>query len=481
MQDQMVILVPSESSDPALASVTVPPQQADDSPLSDLLDLVCSTLGMSSALLVVTDPPARLMRGTLAPAPGGPLHLDETPPEMAWVIDDPARAAAACGNPAVAVVARVPVRIDGEAVGALLVLDGQPQPFTASKRERLESVARVAAGLLRAARVSDGLTRQAALRQAELTRYKKMYDRSSSLAKIGVWECDLATEALSWTEGVYDIFELPRGMPVTRDLVLSLYSERSRAEMEACRSRAIAEGGGFTVEIEVNTATGHRRWVRLSADVECEDGRPLRIFGTKQDITLERQLLDRLRTLAECDPLTGIANRGVFETRLAEAAEVTEGRNRLAALAILDVDGFKQINDSLGHAAGDACLRETARRLREVFGDNSLVARIGGDEFGVLAFGAPDNGRMGQLAGEAVSRLAMPFIWRNRPVAVSSSMGIALPHALPAEPARLFAQADRALYAAKEAGRNTFRIFDPHVHAGALSGRRHAGAGRGAR
>src|SRR5688500_586640 len=102
------------------------------------------------------------------------------------------------------------------------------------------------------ARIGDELARTARRlgdQAAELARYRKMYDRSSALAKIALWECDLATETLTWTDGVYDLFELPRGSPVTREQVLALYEEDSRVEMERRRAEAIATGGNFSLDI----------------------------------------------------------------------------------------------------------------------------------------------------------------------------------------------------------------------------------------
>ena len=107
--------------------------------------------------------------------------------------------------------------------------------------------------------------------------YKKMYDRSSALARIGVWECDLETEALTWTDGVYDLFELPRGSPIGRTRTLELYDEESRREMERLRARAISDGGSFSLDIQIRTAKGKERWLRLTADVEQENGRSVRI------------------------------------------------------------------------------------------------------------------------------------------------------------------------------------------------------------
>jgi two-component system sensor kinase FixL len=115
-----------------------------------------------------------------------------------------------------------------------------------------------------------------------------MYERTSALAKIGVWECDLATEELTWTDAVYDLFDLPRQSLVSRTDTLACYEPDSLRRMERMRARAIATGTSFTLDVSVHTVAGNHRWIRLTGDVEQEDGRSVRIFGTKQDITLEK-------------------------------------------------------------------------------------------------------------------------------------------------------------------------------------------------
>jgi len=132
---------------------------------------------------------------------------------------------------------------------------------------------------------------------ASTAHYKKMYDRVSALARIGVWECDLASDELAWTDTVYDLFELPRGSPVRRSDMVLLYEANSRREMERLRAEAIANGTGFSVEVRIRTARGNERWIRLTADVEQEDGRSVRIFGTKQDISEEKAAQDKVQSL----------------------------------------------------------------------------------------------------------------------------------------------------------------------------------------
>ncbi|MHA6719762.1 PAS domain-containing protein [Sphingomonas sp. RS6] len=101
------------------------------------------------------------------------------------------------------------------------------------------------------------------------------------------WECDLATNALRWSVGVYELFGFPAGATVTRDEVVAMYTPESATLLEAVRSRAVAEGGSFTIEVSIRRRDGELRRVRLTADVEFEGGRPVRLYGTKQDVTNE--------------------------------------------------------------------------------------------------------------------------------------------------------------------------------------------------
>jgi DNA-binding SARP family transcriptional activator len=185
---------------------------------------------------------------------------------------------------------------------------------------------------------------------AALAHSRKIFDRSSVAAKIGVWECTLPDETLQWTDVVYDIFDLPRGSPLDRGQIVKYYSEDSVKELHMRRSRAIDERSGFTMDAEITTAKGNRRWMRLTATVECDEDVPVRIFGMKQDITEQKILLDRTRYLAEFDLMTGLANRSQFQSRLSDLCERHAGPNPSGAL-LVDLDGFKKVNDTLGHAA----------------------------------------------------------------------------------------------------------------------------------
>jgi diguanylate cyclase (GGDEF)-like protein len=299
----------------------------------------------------------------------------------------------------------------------------------------------------------DELLAVVALQERELAHSRKIFARSSEAAQIGVWECELADNSLRWTDVVYDIFDLPRGSMPTREATLALYAPQSRAELERRRSQAIADRTGFSFDAEIVTAKGVQKFMRITAQVECENGVAVRIFGMKQDITAEKRAVDRLRHLAVFDEMTGLPNRSQFQERL-----VNQGAaDAISALLLIDLDGFKQVNDGHGHMVGDACLREAAARLLATCASADLVARIGGDEFAVLMGAGANLEDIADCARAINVAMANPFELAGNSHALGASVGIALAKGI--DPAELFANADTALYAAKSAGRGTFRIF----------------------
>ena len=325
--------------------------------------------------------------------------------------------------------------------------DPLPAPSAASDAELIAS--------LRAQ-----LDAQAALiagQAASLAHSRKIFDRASAAARIGVWECNLADESLVWTDVVYDLFDQERGTPLDRAVTLKSYPEESLRALSEARSKAIEDRTGFVLETEIVTPKGNRRWIRITATVECVDGVAVRIFGMKQDITDEKIMADRNRYLAEFDVMTGLANRGRFQARLAELS--MQGTKPFGALLLIDLDEFKSVNDSCGHAAGDECLREAAQRIGRVCTGAELVARIGGDEFAVMLGANLSFGEVSEAAAGIVAEMKRPVLFRGRSLQLGASVGVALVD--DCTPSQLFVMADTALYAAKNAGRSTFRIHRP--------------------
>jgi diguanylate cyclase (GGDEF)-like protein len=342
-----------------------------------------------------------------------------------------------------------------------------PDPRPAGLMPRLAKVFAKAAALFARRREAASivcLTRQLAEKDAiigaqaaALAHSHKIFNRASDAARIGVWECSLPDETLIWTDVVFDIFDMPRGTTPGRLQTLACYTEASARELAERRNQAIATRSGFSMDAEIVTPKGNHRWMRITATVESDGDVPVRIFGIKQDITEAKISLDRTRYLANFDLMTGLANRAQFQTALAELCD-EYGPESNAALLLIDLDGFKAVNDTHGHATGDDCLKQAADRLRSVCGHARLIARVGGDEFAVLMQPQADRHALANLANDIVRIVRRPLHLAERRLQIGASVGVALVDGL--TPAELFQRADTALYAAKAAGRNTFHVFE---------------------
>ncbi|MDV3253664.1 sensor domain-containing diguanylate cyclase [Devosia sp. BK] len=291
-------------------------------------------------------------------------------------------------------------------------------------------------------------------RRAAERRRQNLLERASATARIGIWSCSLPDQRITWTNGVYDLFELPRGSLVDRDTSLKMYVPESAAQMQALRTEAIATCGDFNFDAEIITAKGNPRWMRITATVDGVDGKARRIFGMKQNITEEKHMADRMRALAETDVLTGLANRSRFNAWLEDLHGQRNGVP-VGALILIDLDNFKAINDTLGHAQGDTCLIKAGERLRECAPPGALVARIGGDEFAILTDGR-EHTDMDSLSRTIIGAFRQSIQLGTHEHSIGASLGIAMRGGQDAD--TLYHDADAALYAAKSAGRGTWRV-----------------------
>ncbi|SDF62005.1 putative bifunctional diguanylate cyclase/phosphodiesterase [Bosea robiniae] len=184
------------------------------------------------------------------------------------------------------------------------------------------------------------------------------------------------------------------------------------------------------------------------------------ILMLTEDATQRKATEARIEQMARFDELTGLANRFEYSTQIAEAFAKLERTGDAFALLYLDLDGFKQVNDSLGHDTGDHVLMETASRLRSAIRSNDQLARFGGDEF-LLILPSADHVVVTAIAQRMIDVMARAFDVDGKTVYVTASIGIAMAPHDGANPADLLRHADTALYKAKSAGRNTVMFFNP--------------------
>jgi len=192
------------------------------------------------------------------------------------------------------------------------------------------------------------------------------------------------------------------------------------------------------------------------------------VLGTLIDITERKKAEEKVMHMAFHDPLTGLPNRMLFNDRAEQAIAMTRREHEVLALLFIDLDRFKAINDTLGHAAGDSLLIEVAERLRECVRESDTVSRFGGDEFNLLLTQVRSESDAELVAHKILRALRLPFHIEGHELHGTASIGIALFPRDGSDVQTLIKNADTALYRAKDLGRNNFQIFTPSMNAKAL-------------
>ena len=296
----------------------------------------------------------------------------------------------------------------------------------------------------------------------ELAAARERLEQALDGSNVALWDADLRAGRVFLSEAwarIIDAESTPSSMTVEDLLSVVHPDDRDtirRVSLEAMKGLRPA----YALEHRVRSAKGEWKWILSRGRVTERDpqsGRALRMIGTNLDISDRKRIEDAMRSVAESDPLTGLATRVVLSERIRAALARHRRSGACVALLYLDIDRFKQVNDSLGHAAGDALLKAFAARLRSCVRGSDTVARLGGDEFVVVLDDVKERDNVVQIAQKVIEAARAPLDIEGRDVAVTVSIGIAFAEAAP-DDAALLKLADSALYEAKTAGRNVFRV-----------------------
>jgi len=223
-------------------------------------------------------------------------------------------------------------------------------------------------------------------------------------------------------------------------------------------------GVTLPVEWRLRHADGTWRFMETLLTSQLTEAAVQGIVLNSRDITDRKQFEDQLRHQALHDPLTRLPNRALFGDRLAQALAGQARRGGGVGVLLVDLDDFKQVNDTAGHVVGDALLEAVAIRLRTLVRPADTVARLGGDEFAVLAEALPDPGEATKLAERIRQGLGQPLLVEGRELFAHASIGISIATAPGLPPEQLLRQADVAMHVAKSEGKNRHRHFDPAMH-----------------
>ena len=205
-------------------------------------------------------------------------------------------------------------------------------------------------------------------------------------------------------------------------------------------------------------------WSLSGNPIFDDRGRFLGFRGIGTDLTEQRRSEQEISRLARFDSLTGLPNRAMMRQTLEEALRNATHRQRGCSLFLIDLDRFKNVNDTLGHPIGDALLRQVADRLKSVMGNHGQIGRLGGDEFQAVLPGTVDIGLLESLARTLIEHVSRPYMIEGHKVTIGASVGVAIGDPGRASADALVRNADLALYAAKGAGRGKHCFYEPSMH-----------------
>jgi len=279
----------------------------------------------------------------------------------------------------------------------------------------------------------------------------------------GVWDWDMQSGKVvysaRWKQLIgYVEHEIGDSVDEWRNRLHPDDAQSASAMLQDCLAGKVPT---FISEHRLRCRDGSWKWLLARAVVVARDasGKPLRMTGTMTDISAKKESDERIWRHANFDILTGLPNRRLFRDRLEQEVRKAHRSGVRAALLFVDLDRFKDINDTLGHDAGDQLLIQAAQRLGDCVRESDTVARLGGDEFTVILTELDGVAHVEYIAQNILRALAEPFHLDNEVAYISGSIGITLYPTDGTAPEELIRNADQAMYAAKTSGRNQFSFF----------------------
>jgi diguanylate cyclase (GGDEF)-like protein len=333
-------------------------------------------------------------------------------------------------------------------------------------------------------------------REHELARLSRRLELALDASRVGVWEMDIRTGDLVWDDRMKELYGLSAETGAGE---YAVWRDRLHpddlAAAEADFAEAVRSRGRYLSEFRIILPHGETRTIRAVGAVYDEPGGPAKIIGVNWDVSQDvalNEALRRAKTLAEArngelerakeriehtslhDALTGLPNRRFLENHLARMGDESATPGSGIALLHIDLDRFKQINDTLGHAAGDAMLLHAASVMQANLRPGDVVARIGGDEFVAVCRGPRVERFAADLAQRLVRAMREPVTYDGHECRLGVSVGVACVVEGPVSGAKLLIDADIALYRAKNRGRNRWEFFTEDLQAEVVRAKRTA-------
>jgi diguanylate cyclase (GGDEF)-like protein/PAS domain S-box-containing protein len=284
-----------------------------------------------------------------------------------------------------------------------------------------------------------------------------------------IWDWDVSADRVFTSPETESLLGLARGTldgPAAQWIEVIHPNDRDR--FRAALDSVVEQGRGRVAQdFRLRNPDGHSLWFALKArPVVGSDGEVIRLVGTLSDVSEAKIAEERLLHDAVYDNLTGLPNRQLFADRLDAALAIAKSHSDLRpTVMLMDLDRFKQVNDSVGMAVGDSILLTLARRLGRLLKPQDTLARLTGDQFGIILVSEKDANRILAFAEASCKAVRAPITFNEREISVTASLGVVLSDAQPAASDELIKSAELAMYAAKRVRGDRFEIFKPTMRA----------------
>lgn len=354
--------------------------------------------------------------------------------------------------------ASLPFHLYGEVIGVFTVYSHKLNAFDPSSQALLIEMAMdISFSMENFDRETNRVLSESRLHHTE-----QLLEEMSAIAHIGGWEINPKTNTVTWTKEAAQIFEMNPTDTITLEMGLSLFHGESRVKVETALNQAIQHAAPCDLELQIITPSGNQKWVRVISTPIVTHGKVTNIHGSIQDITVQKTAEEKVHWLAHFDSLTGLPNRILLNDRVEYAIHIADRNQDSIALLYVDLDHFKNINDTLGHDIGDEMLILVASRIQSVLTEADTLSRQGGDEFMILLSGTDADGAA-HVAEKLIEHVSKPYKLQHHELSITLSTGIALYPIDGNNFTALSQAADAAMFRAKHDGRNCYRFFTPEI------------------
>lgn len=317
---------------------------------------------------------------------------------------------------------------DGALIGTLCIADQRAGRFDDDHILKLEILAATVEDLIRAhsqASVTSYLNSQLDARSSRLNRANRIFKQAEKIAKIGSWEWNEETRELTWSDEAFAIFGSPEIRPTSIEETFLYYAQDDQQKVTEAVANINKHQDSFEFEAGLNAADGTFKRVRAMGEyLEADQRGPARLVGIIQDITESHHTRLALQRAADRDALTDLYNRNALDRFLQNTLGKLKKTGSNAFLLMLDLDGFKDINDTFGHLIGDVFLEKISSRIVDALPHGAIVARWGGDEFVILTAPDIDLQAAKQLGDEILVSVERQFEISGRKMGVSATCGL---------------------------------------------------------